>query len=100
MSKIKVVENCEGNYERYYRHRSKGGWPFSTRDHGWPIADCTADGIKVALYLASLPVSKVGEAVPEGLMKDSIDTLLSFQNSDGGFPTYEINRSYAFIEVN
>lgn len=28
--------------EAYYRHPSKGAWPFSTVDHGWPIADCTA----------------------------------------------------------
>ena len=24
--------------ERHYRHRSVGAWPFSTRDHGWPIS--------------------------------------------------------------
>ena len=23
---------------RWYRHQSKGAWPFSTRDHGWPIS--------------------------------------------------------------
>ena len=34
---------------RFYRHISKGGWPFSTADHGWPIADCTAEGLKVCL---------------------------------------------------
>ena len=26
---------------------SKGAWPFSTIDHGWPISDCTAEGLKV-----------------------------------------------------
>ncbi|GKV20477.1 hypothetical protein SLEP1_g30601 [Rubroshorea leprosula] len=25
-----------------YRHISKGGWPFSTPDSGWPVSDCTA----------------------------------------------------------
>lgn len=34
---------------KFYRHISKGGWPFSTADHGWPIADCTCEGLKVAL---------------------------------------------------
>lgn len=33
--------------ETYFRHVSVGGWPFSTRDHGWPISDCTAEGLKV-----------------------------------------------------
>ena len=30
-----------------YRHISTGAWPFSTRDHGWPISDCTSEGVKV-----------------------------------------------------
>ena len=25
--------------QRYYRHVSRGGWPFSTSAHGWPISD-------------------------------------------------------------
>jgi hypothetical protein len=29
---------------RYFRHTSRGGWPFSTSAHGWPISDCTAEG--------------------------------------------------------
>ena len=36
------------NRRKYYRHVSKGGWPFSTSAHGWPISDCTAEGLKVA----------------------------------------------------
>jgi squalene cyclase len=31
---------------RAYRDASRGGWPFSTRAHGWPISDCTAEGLK------------------------------------------------------
>jgi lanosterol synthase len=37
--------------EKGYRHRSRGGWPFSTRAHGWPISDCTAEGLKASLLL-------------------------------------------------
>ena len=37
-----------------YRHISSGAWPFSTRDHGWPISDCTSEGVKAALGLAAL----------------------------------------------
>jgi cycloartenol synthase len=32
-----VLENAP-NMKKYYRHISKGAWPFSTRDHGWPIS--------------------------------------------------------------
>ena len=34
---------------------SEGGWPFSSSAHGWPISDCTAEGLKAVLCLRSLP---------------------------------------------
>jgi ATP-binding cassette subfamily F protein uup len=66
-SQVRVDED---QMERYYRHISKGGWPFSTQDHGWPITDCTAEGLKVAL-LAQTPsfdsTATVYDVVAEGL---------------------------------
>ena len=44
---VQVQEDCPGNLAAWYRHISKGAWPFSSRDHGWPIADCSAEGLKV-----------------------------------------------------
>jgi len=41
-----VRENAPKS-ETYYRHISKGAWPFSTQDHGWPIS-----GASVDLFLA------------------------------------------------
>jgi hypothetical protein len=38
-----VVTESEQPLGRYYRHISAGAWPFSTRDHGWPISDCTSE---------------------------------------------------------
>lgn len=35
---------------------SKGAWPFSTRDHGWPIADCTGEGLTAALAVRKYSV--------------------------------------------
>merc|ERR1712183_368696 len=55
-----VQEDCPGDLSAWYRHISKGAWPFSTRDHGWPIADCSAEGLKAALALASLGPQRVG----------------------------------------
>jgi lanosterol synthase len=40
---------------RVYRHISNGGFPFSTRDCGWIVADCTAEGLLAVLYLQELP---------------------------------------------
>lgn len=47
--------------DRFYRHPSKGAWPFSTQDHGWPISDCTSEGLKVRvdLQLASFALALV-----------------------------------------
>ncbi|KAH9291866.1 hypothetical protein KI387_042955, partial [Taxus chinensis] len=41
-----VQEDCPGDLNFWYRHISYGAWPFSTRDHGWPISDCSSEGFK------------------------------------------------------
>ncbi|GJM90177.1 hypothetical protein PR202_ga06434 [Eleusine coracana subsp. coracana] len=66
IKKSQVVDDCPGDLNYWYRHISKGAWPFSTADHGWPISDCTAEGLK---------------------------------NDNGGFATYELTRSYAWLEL-
>ena len=48
----------------FYRHISKGAWPFSSRDHGWPISDCSSEGLKAALTLARMDPSKVTAPPP------------------------------------
>lgn len=52
----KVLDDCPGNLDSWYRHISKGAWPFSTADHGWPISDCTAEGLKVIIGFQSLKI--------------------------------------------
>ena len=46
---LKVLEDCPGYLNFWYCHISKGARPFSTADHGWPISDYTAEGLKVKL---------------------------------------------------
>ncbi|KAH8056695.1 oxidosqualene cyclase [Aureococcus anophagefferens] len=78
--------------EKYFRHVSKGGWPFSTSAHGWPISDCTAEGLKSVLALRSLKC--VGECKPIGYERlcDAADV------ADGGYATYENTRGYGWYE--
>lgn len=71
--------------ERHFRHASRGGWPFSNRAHGWPITDCTAEGLKCALALEG----RFQPSIPKSLLKDSVRLILSWQNEDGGWATYE-----------
>jgi squalene/oxidosqualene cyclase-like protein len=92
-----VLENSP-NMDKYYRHISKGAWPFSNRDHGWPIADCTAEGLRTALRFKFEYGDVIGNGLPDNLLYDSVNVLLSLQNDDGGWPSYELMRSGAWLE--
>lgn len=81
--------------KRYFRHASKGGWPFSDRAHGWPITDCTAEGFKSVVSLEHL----VAKPMDEKRLKDSVRLMLSFQNPDGGWATYEKKRGGDWLEL-
>lgn len=95
--------------EKYFRHVSEGGWPFSTRDHGWPISDCTAEGLKAVCVLHSTGLIEAPkEADPEcgrvryvdvKRMQDAIHVMLTLQNYDGGWATYENTRGPAWLEM-
>ncbi|HKY62325.1 MAG TPA: terpene cyclase/mutase family protein [bacterium] len=82
--------------EAHYRHRSRGGWPFSNRPHGWPITDCTAEGLKCALALESK--IEASDRIPPELLEASVGLLQSWQNQDGGWATYELKRGGAWLE--
>ncbi|KAF3329969.1 cycloartenol synthase-like protein [Carex littledalei] len=94
-----VLEDCPGDLSYWYRHISKGAWPFSTGDHGWPISDCTAEGLKAALLLSELPQGMVGESIKANRLYDAVNVILSLMNENGGFATYELTRSYAWMEL-
>lgn len=86
------------DHEKYYRHASVGGWPFSTREHGWPITDCTAEGLKTTLLLHEYGITGKNKISDERLM-EATDLILSFQNKDGGWASYELTRSPAWVEL-
>ncbi|KAK1361098.1 Terpene cyclase/mutase family member [Heracleum sosnowskyi] len=94
-----VEDDCPGDLDFWYRHISKGAWPFSTTDHGWPISDCTAEGLKAALLLSKLSPELVGEPIDAKRLYDAVNVILSLQNSDGGYATYELTRSYGWLEL-
>ncbi|KAK6941205.1 Squalene cyclase, N-terminal [Dillenia turbinata] len=94
-----VLDDCPGDLSYWYRHISKGAWPFSTADHGWPISDCTAEGLKAALLLSKIPSEIVGEPIDAKRLYDAVNVVLSLQNGDGGFATYELTRSYSWLEL-
>lgn len=81
--------------ERCFRHASKGGWPFSSRAHGWPISDCTAEGLKACLAIEAA----TGRALPRWRLDAAVELMLSLQNPDGGWATYELTRGPAWLET-
>lgn len=99
----------ESNDNRYksYRHISEGGWPFSTSAHGWPISDCTGEGLKATLCLLKTKTIKnalnssdgndIVHISDERLYK-AANILLTYQNEDGGWATYENNRGWGWYE--
>ncbi|MED6207796.1 hypothetical protein PIB30_038990, partial [Stylosanthes scabra] len=94
-----ITRNSSGDPSRWYRHISKGAWPFSTADNGWSVSDCTAEGLKASILLSRLPYEIVGEAIETERLFDAANVLLSMQNTNGGFASYELTRSYEWLEV-
>ncbi|KAJ8471618.1 hypothetical protein OPV22_025961 [Ensete ventricosum] len=94
-----ILEDCPGDHNSLYRHISKGAWPFSTADQGWPVSDCTAEGLKAALLLSKISPEIVGDQIDGRKLYDAVNFILSLMNKDGGFATYELTRSYACLEV-
>ncbi len=82
-------------WNKFFRHTSKGGFPFSTQMHGWPITDCTAEGVKILLN--ELPDSPTETDIKN--LTNPVDVILSFQNKDGGWASYENTRAPKWIEA-
>ena len=157
VSKSSPAYSFETNEQRYasYRHISEGGWPFSTSAHGWPISDCTGEGLKAMLCLLKTrtiqtalnnnynneeqqrddtdddnsdgsskvvvgdsdshcgydenendnirPVifdddGVVVRAISDERLYKAANILLTYQNEDGGWATYENNRGWGWYE--
>ncbi|KAK4605383.1 hypothetical protein RGQ29_013442 [Quercus rubra] len=93
-----VQENPSGDFKAMYRHISKGAWTFSMQDHGWQVSDCTAEGLKVALLFSQMSQDLVGEKMETDRFYDAVNVILSLQSSNGGFPAWEPQRAYRWLE--
>lgn len=74
-----------------YRNDPKGGWCFAGVWHGWPVTDCTAEA--VLGLLAAAPNS-----VESAVLEEAIEFMLRGQGRDGGFGSYESQRSRIGLE--
>ncbi|XP_044532523.1 lanosterol synthase isoform X1 [Gracilinanus agilis] len=92
-----VKDNLE-DYQKYYRQMNKGGFSFSTRDCGWIVSDCTAEALQ-SLLLMQEKCPFITDPVPKERLFDAVNVLLSMQNSDGGYATYEKKRGGRLLEL-
>ncbi|KAJ5199279.1 Prenyltransferase/squalene oxidase [Penicillium cf. griseofulvum] len=82
--------------EKCYRQHRKGAWPFSTKDQGYTVSDCTAEGLRSTLQLQEM--HGFPKLVSEQRLKDAVDCLLLMQNPSGGFSEYESTRASPKVE--
>ncbi len=80
--------------QKSFRNRTRGAFPFSTAEQAWPVTDCTAEGIKVALLSKTAGIG----ALSGERLRDAVDVLLEEQNDDGGWSEYERARTGPWIE--
>lgn len=96
-AEISQIQEDPPGTKEFFRHTSKGGWPFSTLEHGWPITDCTSEGVKttIKIHQKNIPVKN---KISEERLRWSIDLILSWQNKDGGWASYEKTRAPKWLE--
>lgn len=85
------------HYRSCYRFATKGAWPFSTKQQGYTVSDCTAEGMKAVIDLQH-PSMGLEPMVSTKRLKESVDLLLTMQNSSGGFASYETINGPSFLE--
>uniref|UniRef100_A0A8D1LY43 Terpene cyclase/mutase family member n=1 Tax=Sus scrofa TaxID=9823 RepID=A0A8D1LY43_PIG len=96
--RVSQVPDNYPDHQKYYRQMSKGGFPFSTLDCGWIVADCTAEALKSVLLLQeNCPC--ITQHIPQERLFDAVAVLLSMRNADGGFATYETKRGGHLLEL-
>lgn len=85
--------------KKFPRNKSVGGWPFSTIEHGWPITDCSSEGMKTVIRINELEIIPKEKQLDENRLQSTVDVIIDFQNPDGGWASYENTRAPKWIEL-
>ncbi|MBL0309033.1 MAG: terpene cyclase/mutase family protein [Bacteroidetes bacterium] len=96
---ISQVREEVRDHKYFFRHDSVGGWAFSTADHGWPITDCTAEGLKSSLMVNATGLILKEKQISDERLIQAAELLPTFQNADGGWASYELTRAPQWIEL-
>ncbi len=85
-----ITDSFDG-FREAYRADPKGGWCFPGAWHGWPVSDCTAEAV-----LGIVTANRT--AISAGALREAVQFMLRGQNADGGFGSYEPQRSRVSLE--
>lgn len=100
---LNFLEDCQIKRNHQYiaegfRHPTQGAWPFSTRDQGYTVSDCTAEALKSVIMIQNRDSCSISLISDERLF-DAVDILLSMQNASGGYASYEAIRGPKWMEL-
>ncbi|PWN87412.1 putative lanosterol synthase [Acaromyces ingoldii] len=84
-------------YKECYRYATKGAWPFSTKEQGYTVSDCTGEGMKATIMLQE--TAKLPRKISQERLRQSVDVILGMQNKSGGFASYEPINAPHMIEL-
>ena len=87
------------NFHEYWRDPGLGGWCFSDGRHRWPVSDCTAEALSGLLSVYDNPGFHELTRLGEDRLRQGVEFILSRQNADGGFGTYERRRAGKLLEL-
>jgi len=93
---LSQIQSEHSTHAEFFRHPMIGSWPFSTAENGWPVADCTAEGLSAALAVHHSGL--IRPTIDATRIKKAVDVILSYQNDDGGWATYELTRAPKWLE--
>ncbi|KAI5951266.1 ERG7 [Candida jiufengensis] len=94
------TEDC---VEGSFRDRRKGAWPFSTKDQGYTVSDCTAEAMKAIIMVRNdKRFADIRDEIKDENLYDAVEVLLQIQNIGdweyGSFSTYEGIKSTLLLE--
>lgn len=92
------IKEDEGDFETFFQQPSLGAWPFSTIEHSYPITDCTAEGLLAVLTIHNT-FPEMEQKVNYERMCLAVEFILSLQNKDGGWASYELVRGAKWLEL-
>ena len=98
LAEMQACEELPGG-GAHHRDPILGGWCFSDGAHRWPVSDCSAEALTAILTCHGVPdLIPPEHRIPTDRLRAAVGFILSRQNRDGGFGTYERRRGGRLIE--